>query len=58
MQAYLLPKPVVSFHQDLMTILIRKDIKKFITIIVVLSPICKPAQYNTCIPLQEALYYI
>ena len=32
-------------------------IKRFSTITIILSPICKPAQQSARIPLQEALHY-
>ena len=48
----------VSFHQELTTIPIGKDIKRFSTVTIVLSPICKPTQEGTFIPLQEALCYL
>ena len=47
----------VSFYQYLVTILIGKDIKRFSTNNIVLSPICKPTIQSTHLLLQEALCY-
>ena len=57
MQADLTLKPLVSFYQDLITLVNGKDIKSFSTDFLVCAlhiPAVKYTSTLTCLPLQEA----